>query len=101
MSRRRNPNDLIRIEDAIKVLCRMVCHRRRVCHLGILCPDAYCKEMWDEFEDVERVEVVRCKDCKHSPLKTWFDCPMAHLPFNGDRWCWKGEREDGEAHGTK
>ena len=47
---------------------------------------------------VDAVEVVRCRDCKHSPLKTWFDCPMAHLPFDGDRWCWKGEREDGEAH---
>lgn len=59
MSRLRNPNDLIRIEDAIKVLCRQTCHP------GIACPDIYCKEMWDEFEDVERVEVVRCRDCQY------------------------------------
>ena len=90
MSRPRNPNDLIRIEDAIKVLCR------KTCHPGVACPDIYCREMWEAFEDAERVEVVRCRDCKHNPLKTWFGCPMAHLPFNGDRWCWKGEREDGE-----
>lgn len=49
MSIPRNPNDLIRIEDAIKVLCR------KTCYPGIACPDIYCKEMWDEFEDVERV----------------------------------------------
>ena len=48
---------------------------------------------------VDAVEVVRCKDCKHSPLKTWFECPLAHLKFDGDRWCWKGEREDGDEHG--
>jgi len=52
MGRLRNPNDLIRIEDAIKVLCR------KTCHPGIACPDIYCKEMWDEFEDVERVDAV-------------------------------------------
>lgn len=39
-------------------------------------------------------EIVRCFDCKNSPLKTWFNCPLAHLPFDGGRWCWKGERDD-------
>ena len=53
MSRLRNLNNLIRIEDAIKILC---C---KTCHPGVFCPDIYCKEMWDEFEDVERVEVKR------------------------------------------
>ena len=38
-------------------------------------------------------EIVRCFDCKNSPLKTWFNCPLAHLPFDGNRWCWKGERD--------
>lgn len=52
MSRRRKSNDLIRIEDAIKVLCR------RVCHPGIFCPDSYCTEMWELFEDVERVDAI-------------------------------------------
>lgn len=64
MSRRRNPNDLIKIEDAIKVFCR------KTCHPGVACPDIYCKEMWDEFEDVERVDVV----------------PVVH-----GRWEWNGE----------
>lgn len=45
-------NDLIRIEDAIKVLCR------KTCHPGVLCPDSYCVEMWDEFKDVERVDAI-------------------------------------------
>ena len=60
MSKQRNPNDLIRIEDAIRVLCR------RTCHPGVFCPDIYCTEMWDEFEDVKRVDavpVVRCDKC--------------------------------------
>ena len=57
------------------------------------------EELIAPLRDVETV--VRCIDCKHNPLKTWFDCPVSHLPYNGDRWCWKGEREDGETHGTK
>ena len=52
MSKTRNPDALIRIEDAIKVLCR------ETCHPGMLCPDNYCAEMWDEFNDVERVDAV-------------------------------------------
>ena len=52
MNKTRNPDALIRIEDAIKVLCR------ETCHPGMLCPDNYCAEMWDEFEDVERVDAV-------------------------------------------
>lgn len=55
MSKTRNPDALIRIEDAIKVLCR------ETCHPGMLCPDNYCVEMWDEFEDVERVDAVPVK----------------------------------------
>lgn len=46
-------------------------------------------------ESVDAVEVVRCRDCKHNPLETWFDCPLAHLKYDGERWCWKGERKDG------
>ena len=62
----------------------------------------------DEMIEYQRIEqltasdvvpVVRCIDCKHSPLKTWFECPLAHLEFDGDRWCWKGEREDGDGNG--
>ena len=52
MSKTRNPDALIRIEDAIKVLCR------EKCYPGSFCPDSYCSEMWDEFEDVERVNAI-------------------------------------------
>ena len=98
MSRRRRLNDLIRIEDAIKVLCR------RVCHPGILCPDAYCKEMWELLEDVERVdavEVVRCRDCKwYQPdVDKWcgyFEC----MGFEPDDFCSQGERKDDYAEGA-
>jgi len=40
-------------------------------------------------------EIIRCKDCKHNPKDTWFECPLAHLPAHDDNWCWKGERKDG------
>ena len=56
-------------------------------------------EFWKLIRPLRDVEaVVRCRDCKHNPLETWFGCPLAHLKYDGDRWCWKGEREDGEAH---
>ena len=42
----------------------------------------------------DAVEIVRCRDCKFNPNDTWFDCPMAHLPYKEDRWCWKGRRND-------
>lgn len=59
--------------------------------------EAYAVIQAMETEDA--VEVIRCRDCKNNPLDTWFGCPMAHLPYNGDRWCWKGERKDDEQHG--
>ena len=59
--------------------------------------EAYAVIQAMETEDA--VEVIRCRDCKHNPLDTWFDCPVSHLPYNGDRWCWKGERKDDEQHG--
>ena len=43
-------------------------------------------------------EVVLCKDCKHNPKDTWFECPMAGLSENQrpeTAWCWRGERRDG------
>lgn len=55
-----------------------------------------CIELVEDAPTVDAVEVVRCKDCKHNPLDTWFDCPIAHMKYDGDRWCWKGERKDGK-----
>ena len=96
MSRPRNLNDLIRIEDAIKVLCR------KTCHPGMACPDIYCKEMLGEFEDVERVEVVRCRDCKHAHMTVSGECKYCDIWFpeeeeymDGDYYCASGERKDG------
>ena len=43
-------------------------------------------------------EVVLCKDCKHNPKDTWFECPMAGLSEKQrpeTAWCWRGERRDG------
>lgn len=43
------------------------------------------------------VEVVRCKDCKHNPNETWFECPLAMFNENQrpeTAWCWKAERRD-------
>ena len=49
-------------------------------------------------------EIIRCKDCKHNPKDTWFECPMAHLSEKQRpdyAWCWKGERrEDGSDRQT-
>ena len=97
MSKTRNPDALIRIEDAIKVLCR------ETCHPGMLCPDNYCAEMWDEFEDVERVDavpVVRCKDCiRFRPDDdVWGWCTVSgKMRCKG--YCSYGVRKDGEQHG--
>jgi hypothetical protein len=54
-----------------------------------------CIQRIVDIPTAEAVEVVRCRDCKHNPNDTWFECPIAHLPYNEDRWCWKGERKDG------
>ena len=45
----RDPNALIRIEDAIRVLCG------KTCHPGVFCPDNYCMEMWEAFDGVQRI----------------------------------------------
>ena len=40
-------------------------------------------------------EIIMCKDCKHNPKDTWFECPMSHLSEKQrpeTAWCWKGER---------
>ncbi len=69
MSKTRNPDALIRIEDAIKVLCR------EKCYPGMFCPDNYCVEMWDEFEDVERVDAVPVKHGR------WMQAPHKKARF--------------------
>lgn len=51
-------------------------------------------DLIERLPSADVVEVVRCKDCKYNPNDTWFDCPIANLPYKEDRWCWKGERRD-------
>lgn len=93
MSKARNPDALIRIEDAIKVLCR------KYCCPGPLCPDGYCVEMWDEFEDVERVDavpVIRCKDCSNWCIchhsDNWFCTDGTPINTASDFYDDKGKR---------
>ena len=63
--------------------------------------DDVVKQGYDQFtkrnEDLEYV--IRCRDCKHNPKESWFECPMAHLSEAqrpDDAWCWKGERKEVE-----
>lgn len=54
----------------------------------------YCAEIGSMKE-----AIVRCKDCKHNPKDTWFECPMSHLSEKQrpeTAWCWKGERRTDE-----
>ena len=96
----KNLNDLIRIDDAIRVLCR------KTCTPGAACPDIYCKEMWEAFEDVERVNAVpvrhgrwiedpdddwgcRCSECGHLELYQFDYCSSCGARMDG---------KDGEEH---
>lgn len=45
-------NELIRCEDAIKEICK------RTCTPGVLCPDAYCKEVKEWITDDMVVDAV-------------------------------------------
>lgn len=45
-------NELIRCEDAIKEICK------RTCTPGVLCPDAYCKEVKEWVTDDMVVDAV-------------------------------------------
>jgi len=103
MSKTRNPDALIRIEDAIKVLCR------ETCHPGMLCPDNHCTEMWDEFNDVERVDAVPVvhghwikfgvsdKDGNHQYRCSVCECEDIHSPLVKVNYCWNcGARMDGK-----
>lgn len=97
-----NPNDLIRIKDAMMILCQ------KICYPGVFCSDSYCAKIWDEFKNIERVSVIRCKDCKHRPTGEDRDdlefpddkCPCKCEDYwyswkPSDNWfCGNGERKD-------
>lgn len=87
-------NDLIRCEDAIKEICK------RTCTPGVLCPDAYCKEVKEWITDdmvVDAVEVVRCADCiRFRPDdEVWGWCTVSGKMRRKD-YCSYGVRKDGD-----
>lgn len=52
--------------------------------------------VWLEEVPSAQPEIIRCKDCKHNPKDTWFECPMAALSEKQrpeTAWCWKAERK--------
>ena len=56
-------NKYILKQDAITAACKGFCHP------GVRCPDEPCREQTKylrELPSADVVQVVRCKDCKHS-----------------------------------
>lgn len=86
---------LIYAEDAIDAIARMAREKFNLSDefnhylAGLLDADAEIRRL-----PSAQPKIIKCKDCKNRPLKTWFDCPLSHLPFDGERWCWKGEQDD-------
>ena len=89
-------NDLIRLVDAVWLLCK------KTCTPGIACPDAICCEMWEEFKDipsVDAVQIIRCRDCKN-----WIDndgfnhehgaqCELINMWMQPGDYCSYGRRK--------
>ena len=86
-------------ENAVKVLCR------ETCHPGVLCPDTYCVEMWEKFEDIPNEDVrpvIRCRDCKHYTFadNRAFGFPAKRCEWTGfedvddDDFCSRAERRE-------
>ena len=92
-------NDLIRLIDAVWLLCK------KTCTPGIACPDAICCEMWEEFKDipsVDAVQVIRCRDCKYRemiggypPGEELYDCAVwRRTSFHEDGFCNYAKRRE-------
>lgn len=48
------------------------------------------------FPAADVVEVVRCKDCKHNPMRSFTGCPMAGIEKRKTTdYCSYGVRKDG------
>lgn len=91
-------NDLIRCEDAIKEICK------RTCTPGVLCPDAYCKEVKEWITDdmvVDAVTVVRCKDCKYfcKHDESVGFCNWSHCLKRINGYCNDAAWKDGDGNG--
>ena len=50
-------------------------------------------EILDNYPTTDVVEIVRCKDCKFNPKRSWVSCPMAGRDTRkDDDFCSYGER---------
>lgn len=59
---------------------------------------AYAKACGDvrDLPAADVVEVVRCRDCKHNPMRSFTGCPMAGIEKRKTTdYCSYGERKDG------
>lgn len=106
-------NELIRCEDAIKEICK------RTCTPGVLCPDAYCKEVKEWITDdmvVDAVPVVHgewretwasgldgvrrwswcCSECGYEPYYFHDVHTLNYCPNCGAKMA---ERREGESDG--
>lgn len=65
--------DLIRREDAVWVLCKVLCKP------GPICPDTLCQEMWDKFKDVPSVppftdeEIQKVQDLEQAQFDKMYE----------------------------
>lgn len=83
--------DLIRREDAAKILCRATCTP------GVLCPDEFCVEIREKLDAapaVDAVEVIRCRDCLFWSQGTGICNVKAWGLRQEDDYCSSGVRRD-------
>lgn len=80
----RKTTEYIDRQETIKAVIEVLPHEAR----------AYAERAIQKVPAADVVKVVRCRDCKFSPIKIVYGCPMANLAFDGNRWCWRGEQDD-------
>lgn len=52
-------------------------------------------EAFAEYDGVDAVEVVRCKDCKRNKSDKWVDCPITEMfGRTTDNYCSLAERKE-------
>lgn len=63
-------------------------------HAGMALAEAIAEAYKQGQQDAES-ELTRCKDCYHYPGE-YTDCPMIGWARNGEDFCSKAERKEGE-----
>ena len=90
-------SDYISREDAKKKHCD-ICRETSVCYRDY----KTCKELssFDAIQATDVVEVVRCRECKHSgkiySTGGYIDCAYTQRLHEPDFYCADGERKGGE-----